>query len=86
MFQKRFISLSNDYIKPIGLAKPLRGSYMMSKNYLELQTHFKFLDPAEQPSIPVKNKVTINLNKTNVNSPSEFQSHHEDHFKVSPEL
>jgi hypothetical protein len=58
----------------------------MSKNYLELQTYFKFLDPAEQPSIPVKNKVIINPNNASAYSPSEFQSDNEDLFKSNPEF
>jgi hypothetical protein len=85
MFQKLIIGLYIYYIKPIGLAT-LRRSHIMSKNYLELQTYFKFLDPDEQPSIPVKNKVIINPNNASAYSPPEFQSDNEDLFKGNPEF
>jgi hypothetical protein len=59
----------------------------MSKNYLELQSYFAFLDPAEQQS-PTKNNVIINPNKVSTYTPntSEFQTDNEALFKTNPEL
>jgi hypothetical protein len=60
----------------------------MSKNYLELQSYFTFLDPVEQQKIQTKNKVMINPNKKSIYTlnTSEFQSSNEELYKSNPEF